>query len=244
MYGVKDDKMMPVITSISIAIFEALLYSLTMFGVARRKKRYKLVVYMAFFGVVICLNIFLQLNVFWQCLLYYTVFISAYKFIFDTSLYKASYGGLVVYLLLSTNQMFLAILSFMKSGEIIDYRDVFPSLPAYLYIPSLILVIVFIFLYNFCISYPQKQFKITRTSWFEEGPQHINLILSATFLFVMSWNIKFFYVNHQNMSILSGMTEKIFILLMLVFLAFVIVIYVVNRTFIQPQIKREEKEDL
>ncbi len=237
---VKGHIMGSVFSSILIAVFEAFLYTFTMLGVTPRNRRYKPVIYAGFFLVVICLNIFLSLNVFLQLMIFYIVLISSYKYIFDTSLYMASYGGLVVYILLSANQMIVSMLAFINSGLVLDYRDVFPSLPVHLYIVSLLICIGLIFLFNFCIMYPQAKLKNTRTSWLQEGPQHINLILSTTFLIVMSWNLRFTYSNSQNIGAISGMSEKIFILLLLVLFAFTVIIYIVNRSFVQPKIKDKE----
>ncbi len=215
---------------IFISIFEAFLYSLTMYGVTPRIKRYKSVHYLGFFVVLICLHLIFDLNIFWQCMVFYAVLITTYKYIFDTDLYRASYGGLVVYILLSTNQMFIAFLAFLQQNLALDYRDVFLSMPAYLYPVAFIFTIISIILFNYCIAYPHR--KNFRKSWFDEGPQHINLLLSITFLSVMSWNLKFFYINQQNIGVLPSMSRMIFFLLLLVFGAFIGIIIIVNRSFI------------
>ncbi len=222
-----------IMTLVFTSIFKAILYVFTMFGVTPKYKSYKPLSYIVFFIIVVFLNLILKLNVFWQCMLFYIFFMLSYQYIFDTSLYISAHGGLVVYILLSTNQMFLAMIAFIQRDMIMDYRDVFISLPLYLYIPSAVIAIIFVFLYNFCISYPQDQFKNRRHSWLDEGPQHVNILLSMSFLFLMSWNLKYFYSNSKNIGIVSGMSFKVFILLLLLFLAVLVIIYVVNRSFVQ-----------
>lgn len=216
---------------ILVAVFESFLYSFTMLGVTRRRKKCPPYFYLAFFMINFVFLLALKLSILWHLLLFFFILISSYILIFNVDVKEASYGGTITYILLSINQLFCALLTLLWYKKPLDYRDLFPGLPWPMYFLSFLFAFLMVFVVNICVILPRKQYK--RNTWFTEGPVYINLILSVTLIGIMSWNLNFFFKNWENIYSLPGMAHKVIFLLFLVSLAFLGIGVIINRSFIK-----------
>lgn len=194
------------------AVFESLIFSFTMFGVAHRREVRPFYQHALFIIINTVMLYFLALNNFWELILFFVVFMGVYTTLFDVDLKTTALGGVSTYMFVTVNQLICALLSLLWYGEIIDYRVIFRYANWPILLVSFILAIIFIVAFNMFIAIPRRQSKVRYT--FADLPVRINLLLGLMLITLVSWNLRYLYKNWENVDSVPGLSDKIIILVL------------------------------
>lgn len=198
------------ITRILSAIFESLIFSFTMFGVAHRREERPVYQHALFILLNTVMLYFLDLNVLWELILFFAVMMGTYTTIFDVDLKTTGLGGVTTYIFVTVNQLVMALLGLLLYQERVDYRLLFRSTHIPLLVFSGVFAVSMIVMYNMFIAIPRRKAK-SRFSFYDLTVR-INVMLSLVLITMLSWNIRYLYRNWENVNAVPGLASKIIIL--------------------------------
>lgn len=200
------------VTKILSAIFESLIFSFTMFGVAHRREERPVYQHALFILLNTVMLYFLDLNSLWELVAFFIVMLSAYTTIFDVDLKTTALGGVSTYIFVTINQLMSALLGLLTYQERVDYRLMFRSQHWPIIAFSAVFAIAMIVMYNMFIAMPRRKAK-ARFS-FSDLTVRINIILALVLIMMLSWNIRYLYRNWENVNSVPGLASKIIILVL------------------------------
>ncbi len=194
------------------AIFESLIISFTMFGVAHRKEVRPFYQHALFISINTVMLYFLDLNQFWDLIIFFVVLMGVYTSLFDVNLKTTALGGISTYIFLVINQLVSALLALLIFEEIFDYRILLGSSHWQINTFTCFLAVSIIIMFNMVIAIPRRKAKVHYS--FADLSVRINLLLSFVLIMMMSWNLRYLYRSWENVNAVPGLTSKIIILVL------------------------------
>jgi len=229
-----------VVTRILTAIFESLIFSFTMFGVAHRREERPVYQHALFIFINTVMLYFLDLNSLWELILFFAIMLGAYTTMFDVDLKTTALGGVTTYIFVTINQLVSSLLGLLIYQERIDFRILFQSGHLPILIFSAIFALAMIMMFNMSIAIPRRKAK-TRVT-FSDITVRINIVLSVVLITMLSWNIRYLYKNWENVNAVPGLASKIIILVIFAAALVGTMMLVVNRYLMKAMLLNHMSE--